>query len=359
MINQMNNAVQLVLGQICLLQRIVLSNECGAADTEIDCPDGSDELNCVDQRSNCSGPNMFRCDNGQCLSWIRKCDNRSDCDDGSDGIAVSYCPRNGFHCSLTNSCIALDLVCNAENDCLGGTDEFNCSSDCSGANMFRCNDDQCIPRYRVCDDQIDCHDSSDEHCRTTCTGDKFVCSNADCYPLSVVCDTERDCPDRSDEQNCLDQITNCSGPNMFRCDNGQCLSWIRKCNNVQDCDDNSDEHCRYCPWNGFHCRQEDSCIASDLVCNTENNCQDGTDELNCPTDCSGANMFRCGDGQCIPRHKICNNITDCRNGLDEHCRYCSHVEFYCRLDNQCLAKNKVCDLEVQCLGGTDEINCRK
>ncbi|CAL1539536.1 unnamed protein product [Lymnaea stagnalis] len=66
-----------------------------------------------------------------------------------------------------------------------------------------------------------------------------------------------------------------------------------------------------CPGN------DKECIRNNWFCDTKKDCPNGTDEVNCPTDCSGDNQFMCPDGNCIPRRWKCDNDNDCWDATDK------------------------------------------
>ena len=78
----------------------------------------------------------------------------------------------------------------------------------------------------------------------------------------------------------------------------------------------------------FRCKDRRSCVPRSSVCDGRAHCNDGSDELGCPTVAAVApqtNSLKCrlgstpcGDGkQCVPHTHVCDGEPDCGDGSDE------------------------------------------
>ncbi|XP_061438480.1 low-density lipoprotein receptor-related protein 6 isoform X3 [Rhineura floridana] len=119
-----------------------------------------------------------------------------------------------------------------------------------------------------------------------------------------------------DELSCGEPPT-CS-PQHFTCFTGEidCIPVAWRCDGFTECEDASDErNCPMCSESQFQC-ESGQCIDSTLLCNGEANCQDSSDEKKCEVLCL-TDQFRCASGQCIGKNKKCDHNFDCSDSSDE------------------------------------------
>jgi hypothetical protein len=95
-------------------------------------------------------------------------------------------------------------------------------------------------------------------------------------------------------------------PEPFTCADGMQIPETWQCDEEADCDDASDE--QDCP--SFTCDDGSEVLLSSQ-CDSVPNCEDFSDERDCP------NQFTCGDGYGIPLAWQCDGYEDCSDGSDE------------------------------------------
>uniref|UniRef100_A0A8C4JPN7 Transmembrane protease serine 6 n=1 Tax=Dromaius novaehollandiae TaxID=8790 RepID=A0A8C4JPN7_DRONO len=108
-------------------------------------------------------PEEFLCSvNGLC---VPACDGIKDCPNGLDERNCVCSAK--FQCREDSTCIEFSKVCNQQLDCVNGSDEEQCSEGVPcGPFTYRCEDGTCVKKPNpLCDTTVDCQDLSDEkHC---------------------------------------------------------------------------------------------------------------------------------------------------------------------------------------------------
>ncbi|KAJ8303176.1 hypothetical protein KUTeg_019572 [Tegillarca granosa] len=101
----------------------------------------------------------------------------------------------------------------------------------------------CYEKHERCDGVWNCREhGGDEKGCLTCKLDYYTCGphTSQCYQAKERCNGEAHCSNRADEYNCTS--VQCGTHNgTFLCDNKHCIYETWQCDKTNDCDDNSDE----------------------------------------------------------------------------------------------------------------------
>ncbi|XP_032220191.1 LDL receptor repeat-containing protein egg-1-like [Nematostella vectensis] len=146
----------------------------------------------------------------------------------------------------------------------------------------------------------------------SCAADRYRCDNGKkCIPLKWICDSVADCDDKRDERNCIpaNQIAGLNSKAIEEAKNILQESTVKG----------------GCAEGQFACEKTNKCLAKSSLCDTVHDCDDGSDEKNCPISSRdeefgcGSDKFTCDNGaKCLPLTWLCDSITDCMDSKDEH-----------------------------------------
>ncbi|XP_069955105.1 vitellogenin receptor Yl [Cherax quadricarinatus] len=115
-----------------------------------------------------------------------------------------------------------------------------------------------------------------------------------------------------------------------------------------------------CSEDQVKCGSSGKCLPLSWLCDGAIDCDDGTDEVNCPK-MKCVDQFSCTDsGRCVPVSWQCDGDLDCLDGSDESecpqdsvCRL-QRGEFKCQNSSTCLNVKQVCNGSPDCSNGDDE-----
>ncbi|XP_033096466.1 low-density lipoprotein receptor-related protein 2-like isoform X2 [Anneissia japonica] len=260
----------------------------------------------------CYWPDDFACDNRRCVSSFLLNDGFDNCGDGSDEFVTDLtCDSDEHKCF--DRCIPRRWKCDCNSDCIVGEDEWGC--DC------RNQDANCAPNEIWCE-----HTQKCIYYRSTCYKDIWTTPSANCAPDEIWCERTQTCIYY--RSTCYKDIwttpTNeeCQGREFLCEDSYKCIPMDFVCDNYVDCDDESDENnCpATCAPNKFWCEHTQTCIYYGSTCSEHIRTTPTNKE------CQGKE-FLCEDSyKCIPMDFVCDNYVDCDDESDENnCRVSSGV----------------------------------
>ncbi|XP_048242332.1 low-density lipoprotein receptor-related protein 6-like isoform X1 [Haliotis rufescens] len=152
---------------------------------------------------------------------------------------------------------------------------------------------------------------SNHPCSTDNGGCSDICFSQDSETVRCSCPLNLEL--KSDSKTCADPPT-CQ-PDYFTCKSGdiRCIPNVWRCDNLGECEDQSDEEdCPRCRSNQFQCT-DGQCISHEFVCDGKKKCADGSDE----EQCCGKDEFKCRNQKCVSKNKLCDGHNDCTDGSDE------------------------------------------
>ena len=313
---------------------------------------------CIMPMPNVTCPHQnFQYKDLSCIPKSEQCNNIQDCPHGEDEDDCSYrgCEMSGVNCQVnctwpqckcafayfqcdSGGCVPAGTVCDFQHNCLDGSDELYCGNLLCPDGQLPCADNRaCVDAYRFFNGIEDCMDASDEyiHHNETCPG--FQCKDLTCIPSIWLDDGVPDCPYGEDEEDFM--LQRATGKTEWPCPEHTlpCRGSVRRCYpQEQQCVYETDSHGKiYTCRNAGHLSTCDDltcanmykcsmsyCISFNRVCDGVIDCQDSSDENNCPTfSCPG--MFRCiQEHVCIQPQDVCDGKIHCKMSQDDE-KYCN------------------------------------
>ena len=287
-----------------------------------------------------SYPMLFRCKDGSYIIDISRCNEIIDCPDGSDEenclcyigsltesntckyscnqFNICICSDLYYSCAFSLQCLPHSKVCDGYRDCPNGEDEFCISSSIPGvqdhllysteqeSKIQTDNNDSRISNISNKNTlQVSHHLDVDNSTILSCVPyfDTF-------FPINKLCIYEQDsdlihlkyCTNGAHLFNC----TKLQCPGYFKCPASYCIPFHYICNGFWDFPNGVDEaNCKQfsCP-NLFKCKSQSKCLHFSKVCDQIKDCNFGDDELSC-----NVKSLKCPEKCiCFSGGIVCSNI---------------------------------------------------
>ena len=300
----------------------------------------------------------FRCPSGECILFKFVCDGIETCPHGEDEddcetnfghitenliSGISYSHRM-WKCDIRGY-VPLLKVCDFHIDCEDGSDEALCTHPACTEGGWRCDNGQCIPSTESCDLKVDCLDNSDEIECDQRKMNAFLCDSGDYKPTAHVHDLWPDCQNAEDEDVIIKELESwhslnilmpspCNPPNLLPCmlgttacyptwaaclfehDEYGVLSYCRNGAHLSNCTEMQCVGTFKCP--------ESYCLPLHKVCDGQNDCFGGADEVDCEEYTCPVGSLACVNSiLCVHHHQLCDGIRHCPYADDEE--YCSQT----------------------------------
>ncbi|CAH1233195.1 LRP1B [Branchiostoma lanceolatum] len=274
------------------------------------------------------------------------------------------CAEDEVMCPYSEKCIKECSVCDGIVDCGNDddTDERNCwLASCPEKHRRMCDGEVgCYSPTRVCDGDRNCGEITEDErdCPEWKSGDTRAtlgrgsgearAKASDLRPTVAKPIDARPTPGRASADSLHDNVRHSCVDyrkrnyllqrDEIQCrDLSGCVKITKICDGQEDCSDGSDEiKCdEFCSLHGafgdaayWKCRGSPGCVKGEFLCNGISDCADGSDEEDCDESCTSIGYWPCKDSippfpRCINGQGRCNRAVQCRDFSDEiGCDYC-------------------------------------